>query len=114
LVAAAREFVARVLDPDDRSLVAPRPVDEAGDVGDDRVALVCTCDDAVLHVDDKQCSIRAVLECGHAPFLPSKCVEACQGFRGPAGRSRAYSRGPWTTPSASAYCDRVHSRRTSR
>jgi hypothetical protein len=40
-------------------------LDEAADVGDDRIALVGPLDDAVLHVDDQECGVRPVLECGH-------------------------------------------------
>src|SRR3954447_9924809 len=48
---------------------APRPLDEAGDVGADGVALVGALDDAVLQVDDDECGVRPVLECAHAPTV---------------------------------------------
>jgi hypothetical protein len=35
------------------------------DVRDDRVAFVSPLDDAVLHVDDEECGVRSILECGH-------------------------------------------------
>ena len=58
-----------MLDPDDGDLLPPRLLDEAADVRDDRVALVRPLDDAVLHVDDEECGVRPVLECGHGfPF----------------------------------------------
>jgi len=54
-----------VLDPDDGDPFLPRLLDKAADIRDDRVALVRPADDAVLHVDDKECGVRPVLECGH-------------------------------------------------
>jgi hypothetical protein len=50
---------------DDGDLLPPRLVDKAADVRDDRVTFVIPVDDAVLHVDDEQCRVRPVLECGH-------------------------------------------------
>ena len=50
---------------DDRDLFPSRLLDQAADVRDDRVALRSALDDAVLHVDDEECGVRAVLECGH-------------------------------------------------
>jgi hypothetical protein len=47
-------------------------LDEAADVRQDRVALVTPLEDAVLHVDDQEGSVRPVLECGHR--LPSSRV----------------------------------------
>src|SRR2546430_9873201 len=54
-----------VLDPDNGDPFPPRLLDKAADVGDDRVALGSPLDDAVLHVDDEECGVRPVLECGH-------------------------------------------------
>ena len=45
--------------------VPARLVDEAADVGDDRVAFVRPRHDPVLHVDDEECGVRPVLQCGH-------------------------------------------------
>src|SRR3954466_3798874 len=67
LVAPSLEPLVVVLDPDDGHIVLPRFLDEAADVRDDRVALGGALDDAVLHVDDEECRVRTVLECGHAP-----------------------------------------------
>src|SRR5205823_6712793 len=65
-----RKSVVGVLDPDDGDAFLPRLLDEAADVCDDRVALGSPLDDAVLHVDDEECGVRPVLECGHGlPFL---------------------------------------------
>jgi hypothetical protein len=48
----------------------PRLLDKAADVRDDRVALRSPLDDAVLHIDDEECGVRPVLECGHGlPLL---------------------------------------------
>jgi hypothetical protein len=54
-----------VLDPDDGDLLLPRFLDETGDVRDDRIALVRSPDDAVLHVDDEESGLGSVLKCGH-------------------------------------------------
>jgi hypothetical protein len=61
-VAPLRKLLGRVLDPDDGNLLPPRPLDQAADVRDDRVALVSSLDDAVLDVDDEECGVRPVLE----------------------------------------------------
>ncbi len=53
ILAPRRELLVGVLDPDDGDPFAPRLVDEAADVCDDRVTLVSSLDDAVLHVDDE-------------------------------------------------------------
>jgi hypothetical protein len=59
-----------VLDPDNGYPFLPRLLDKVADVRDDRVALGSSFDDAVLHVDDEECGVRPVLECGHGlPFL---------------------------------------------
>ena len=72
VVAALLEVLVGVLDPDDGNLLLPGLLDEAADVGDDRVAGVCSPDDAVLHVDDEERGVRPLLECGHGlPFLSS-------------------------------------------
>jgi hypothetical protein len=52
-------------DPDDRDLLTASLRDEAPDVRDDRVAFVGPFDDAGLHVDDQERSVRPVLQCGH-------------------------------------------------
>jgi hypothetical protein len=54
-----------VLDPDDVDLFPARLVHQAADVRDDRIALVISVDDALLHVDDEQSGVWPVLECGH-------------------------------------------------
>ena len=70
VVAPPRKLLVGVLDPDDGDPFPPRLLDKAADVRDDRVALVSPLDDAVLHVDDEECGVRPVLECGHGlPFL---------------------------------------------
>jgi len=76
VVAAPRKLLIGVLDPDNGDPFPPRFLDKAADVGDDRVALGSPLDDGVLHVDDEQCGVRPVLECGHGlPFLTlSSCV----------------------------------------
>jgi hypothetical protein len=65
-----------VLDPDDRHPLQARPLDEAPDVRDDRVALVGPFEDAVLRVDDEERRVRPVRERGHRSTLS----------RTPAGR----------------------------
>jgi len=65
LLASSHEVVVAVLDPDDRDLLGPRLLDEAADVRDDCVAFGRPLDDAGLHVDDEECGVRPVLECGH-------------------------------------------------
>src|SRR5271165_1552562 len=65
LVAPPHQLLVGVLDPDHRDLFTARLVDQSADVGHDLVAPVGAGDDAVLHVDDEQCGLRAVLECGH-------------------------------------------------
>jgi hypothetical protein len=69
------------LDPDDRDLLLARPLDEAADVRDDRVALVRARDDGVLHVDDEQGRVRAVLQRGHGPSSghPGLSVDRTRG-----------------------------------
>jgi len=68
-VAPPLELLAGVLDPDDGDPFAPRLLDQAADVRDDRVALVSAVDDACLHVDDEERGVRPVLDCGHGlPF----------------------------------------------
>lgn len=65
VVAPLRQLLVGMLDPDDGDLFPARLLDEVGDVGDHCVAIVSALDDAVLYVDDEQCRVRAVLECGH-------------------------------------------------
>jgi len=70
VVAPPRKLLVGVLDPDNGDPFPPRLLDKAADVRDDRVALVSPLDDAVLHVDDEECGVRPVLECGHGlPLL---------------------------------------------
>jgi hypothetical protein len=64
--------IVRVLDPDNGDVFPARLLDEAADVRDDRVAFVRSCNDAVLDIDDEECGVRPVLECGHV--LPSNRV----------------------------------------
>jgi len=54
-----------VLDPDHRGALPARPVDQLGDVRDDRVALVGAGDDAVLCVDDEERGVGPLVEGGH-------------------------------------------------
>jgi hypothetical protein len=58
-----------VLDPDNGDPFPSRLLDKAADVRDDRVALVRPPDDAVLYVDDEQCGVRPIQECGHGLSL---------------------------------------------
>jgi len=66
LVAALGQPLVAVLHPDHRHLLASRALDQPVDVSHDAVALVRPFDDAVLHVDDKKCGLRTVLQRGHA------------------------------------------------
>jgi hypothetical protein len=75
LVAPPRKLLVGVLDPDNGDPFPPRLLDKAADVRDDRVALVSPLDDAVLHVDDEECGVRPVLECGHG--LPLLTLGSC-------------------------------------
>src|SRR5215207_987985 len=63
--ASPREAFVGVLDPDHGDPFTPRLLDKTADLRDDRVALVCPLDNAVLHVDDEECGVLPVLECGH-------------------------------------------------
>src|SRR5207247_3850492 len=65
VVAPPRKLLVGVLDPANGAPFPPRLVDKAADVRDDRVALGSPLDDAVLYVDDEECGVRSVLECGH-------------------------------------------------
>ena len=89
-VAPGRQVLIGVLDPDDGHLLAAGPLDEAADVGDDGVALVRALDDAVLHVDDEQRGVRAVLERGHTAWISSGRGGSGARRRGPC-RGRAAS-----------------------
>ena len=62
VVAAPREMLVGVLDPDDGDPFPPRLLDKAADVRDNRGALVRPRDDALLHVDDEERGGPAVLE----------------------------------------------------
>jgi hypothetical protein len=64
-VAAPSNLVVGMLDPDNGDPFPPRLLDEAADVGDNLVALHCSLDDAVLHVDDEEGGVRPVLESAH-------------------------------------------------
>jgi hypothetical protein len=56
-----------MLDPDDGDTFLPRSLHEAADVRDDGLASMGALDDADLHIDDQECGVRSVLECGHFP-----------------------------------------------
>jgi len=72
VAAPPRKLLVGVLDPDNGDPFPSRLLDKAADVRDDRVALVSPLDDAVLHVDDEECGVRPVLECGHGlPLAPA-------------------------------------------
>jgi hypothetical protein len=45
--------------------------DKAADIRDDRITLINSFDDAILHVHDKKCAIRPVLKGAHG-FPPSR------------------------------------------
>src|ERR1700712_2878991 len=59
------ELPVRVLHPYDGDAFRARSLDQAADICDDGVAFVRTADDLVLDVDDEQCAVGPVLECGH-------------------------------------------------
>jgi hypothetical protein len=63
-----------VLHPDNRYVFLTGPVDEAADVGDDIVTLVCAPDDAVLYVDDEEGGVRSVLQLWSRSPLTHACV----------------------------------------
>src|SRR5205823_7799681 len=86
VVAPFRKLLVGVLDPDDGDPFPARLLDKADDVRDDRVALVSPLECAVLHVDDEECGVRPVLECGHGLplFTPGSCVH-CPTRRFPTG-----------------------------
>src|SRR5581483_5375988 len=67
VVAPSLEVLVGVLHPDDGNLLPPGLLDEAPDVRDDRVAVVCLRHDAVLDVDDEQGGVRPVVERAHDP-----------------------------------------------
>src|SRR3989442_4909189 len=70
VVVPPRKLLDGVLTPETGTPSPPRLLDKAADVRDDGVALGSPLDDAVLHVDDEECGIRAVLKCGHGlPLL---------------------------------------------
>jgi hypothetical protein len=75
-LAPPRKLLVGVLDPDNGDLFPPRLVDKAADVRDDRVALVRSLDDAILHVDDQERGVRPILECGHgsSSHTPGPCA----------------------------------------
>ena len=91
VVAPPHELLVGVLDPDDGDPLPPRPLDEAADGGDDRVALVSPRDDPVLHVDDEECGVRPVLECGHSLSLVTLCSRIPLGCNVPTPPPRATS-----------------------
>src|SRR5207247_8229545 len=95
VVAPPRKLLVEVLDPDNGDPLPPRLFDQGADVRDDSVALGSPLDDAVLHVDDEECGVRPVLECGHGlPFLTlGSCVstygkQRAQPGDGPAKEDR--------------------------
>ena len=59
-LAAPRKLLIGVLDPDDGDLIAPRAVDKAADIRDDRVAIMSSLNNAVLYIDDEECGVRPV------------------------------------------------------
>ena len=59
-VAALREVLVGVLDPDDRHVFPPCLLDEPVDVRDDAVSVVRSLDDAVLDFDDEERERRHV------------------------------------------------------
>jgi hypothetical protein len=65
VIAPPRKLLVGVLDPDDGDPLPPRLLDKAAYVRDDRIALGSPLDDSVLHVDDEECCVRPVPECGH-------------------------------------------------
>ena len=65
----SRRLSLAVLHPDDRNRGRASLLDDGADVCDDGVPVVGSVDDAVLHVDDEECGIRAVLECRHGLSL---------------------------------------------
>jgi hypothetical protein len=90
-----------VLDPDDGDPFPARLLDQAADVGDDRVTLVSPPDNAVLHVDDEERGVRPVLQCGHGlpllawlPCLPT--VTAATDSAGGGSLHRDGRRDPQT------------------
>jgi hypothetical protein len=76
VVALPRKLLVGVLDPDNGDPFPPRLLDKAADVRDDRVALVRSLDDAILHVDDQERGVRPILECGHgsSSHTPGPCA----------------------------------------
>jgi hypothetical protein len=75
VVAAPRKLLVGVLEPDNGNPLSPRLLDKAADIRDHHVALVGPLDDAVLHVDDHECSVRPVIERGHG--LPLLTLGSC-------------------------------------
>src|SRR3989442_10713767 len=75
VVVPPRKLLDGVLTPETGTPSPPRLLDKAADVRDDRVALGSPLDDAVLHVDDEECGVRPVLECGHG--LPLLTLGSC-------------------------------------
>jgi len=64
-VASPGQILVKMLHPDNGDTFLPCPLHEAADVRHDGVASMGALDDAGLHVDDQQCGVRSVLECGH-------------------------------------------------
>ena len=58
-----------VLDPDHRDIAGSGAIDEFDDIGDHRVPIPRIPNDSVLHIDDDQGMIRAILKCGHSATL---------------------------------------------
>src|ERR1700733_10654310 len=88
-----------VLDPDDRDLLQPRFLNHALDIRHHCVTLVVPIDHAGLRVDDEECGIWPVLECGHrSPLCHLDCVHL---YAGPATPIRVPSgslKWPTTSP----------------
>jgi hypothetical protein len=65
LVTPRWELVVGVPDPHDRNALLTCSIDEAADIRDDLVALVCAAHDACLHIHHEERGVRPVLECRH-------------------------------------------------
>src|SRR6185437_14307851 len=74
VVAVGREVVALVLHPDDRDVARAGFLDHGADVRHHAVPLVGAAHDSVLHVDNEERGVRAVLQRGHR--LPLLVVDS--------------------------------------
>jgi hypothetical protein len=66
-VSSPGQILVGMLHPDNGDTLLPCPLHEAADVRDDGVASMGALDDAGLDIDDQECGVRSVLECGHFP-----------------------------------------------